>query len=93
MMINRFKTKDSLILQIDFTRNPEELEHSRNIYGPLDLLGDIGGLSDAMLAIGSALIALIQAITGNPLLTYLATNLFELDKSPRGQHLSTEDQL
>ena len=34
-------------------------EYSRSIYGPLDLLGDIGGLADALVGIGSVLMLVI----------------------------------
>ena len=47
------------ILSVDFTVSPEKREHVRVIYGPLDFLGDVGGLSDALIGIGSIIITLI----------------------------------
>ena len=38
--------------------NKDIHQHDREIYGPLDFLGDVGGLSDALLAIGAWLITL-----------------------------------
>ena len=42
-----------------FTVKEHEYVHKRVIYGPLDYLGDVGGLADALLWIGSSLIYLI----------------------------------
>ena len=38
--------------------------HEREIYGLLDFLGDVGGLADALLAIGSWLIILLEFLSG-----------------------------
>ena len=50
---------ENLILEVSITRSPDSMIHKRTIYGPLDLLGDVGGLADALIAIGGAVIALI----------------------------------
>ena len=69
------------IMEIIFLRSPEMLKRSRKIYGPLDFIGDIGGLVDGVFSLGFALVAVIQAIFGNPLMSYLVTNIFEKDNS------------
>ena len=56
---------------LDFT------EHQRQIYGPLDFLGDVGGLTDALIAIGAIFVSILQLITGNPLTKYLIETIFE----------------
>ena len=62
---------ENLILEVSITRSPDSMIHKRTIYGPLDLLGDVGGLADALIAIGGVVIALIQFIGGNRLNNYL----------------------
>ena len=47
--------------------NREIRHHKRIIYGPLDFLGDVGGLADALVTIGSALVALINLLSGDKL--------------------------
>ena len=58
-------------------------EHSRQIYGPLDLLGDVGGLADALLKIGATLIYLMQLAFGNPIDQHLQARIFEKDNSSK----------
>ena len=53
------KVKDAEILTVDFKLNRDIKEHKRTIYGPLDLLGDVGGLADALITIGAGLVAII----------------------------------
>ena len=65
----------ALFVELKHSRNI--IEHKRVIYGPLDLLGDVGGLSDALFPIGGILISLLHLITGNPFTAYLFTNIFE----------------
>ena len=47
------------LTEIEFYRNNERREHKRTIYGPLNFLGDVGGLTDALFGIGSILISLV----------------------------------
>ena len=60
-MIGRY-TK---LVNIEFFIKEETREHKRVIYGPLELLGDVGGLADALIGIGSALITALQFLSGN----------------------------
>ena len=62
---------DNLILEVSITRSPNFVIHKRTIYGPLDLLGDVGGLADALIAIGGVVIALLQFLGGNRINNYL----------------------
>ena len=66
-----------LFLYVELKHSKNIIEHKRVIYGPLDLLGDIGALSDALFPIGGILISLLHVITGNPFTTYLLTKIFE----------------
>ena len=59
--------------------------HEREIYGPLDFLGDVGGLADALLAIGSWLIMILELISGSQLTQYLLNNIFFLDNSHKAK--------
>ena len=57
----------SEVTLIEFYRSRERKEHKRSIYGPLNLLGDVGGLADALFWIGSALVYSLQIISGSSL--------------------------
>ena len=48
---------ENVLLEVSIVQVPELKMHKRTIYGPLDLLGDVGGLADALIAIGGAVIA------------------------------------
>ena len=48
----------------------------RSIYTFLDLLGDVGGLNDALSAIASVLIALNFSLFGNPIHKHILNILF-----------------
>ena len=83
------KRLDSLgLIQIEFFLNRDIRQHKRVIYGPLEFLGDVGGLSDALTAIGSALISIFQYFTGNRLSAYLLTHIFDKDNSHKNIELS-----
>ena len=41
--------------------------HKRTIYGPLDLLGDVGGLADALIAIEGIIVSLLEILGGSSL--------------------------
>ena len=47
------------VLQMTLEFDTQTKYHSRQIYGILDMLGDVGGLSDALLGIGSFLVIAI----------------------------------
>ena len=47
------------LLEVQFIQNTETMRHKRVIYGPLDFLGDFGGLQDALVSIGSLLISFL----------------------------------
>ena len=57
------------------------VEHQRQIYSPLDFLGDVGGLADALLAIGSIFIWTLQLLFGNRMEMYMIRTIFEKDNS------------
>ena len=57
------------------------VNHTRVIYGPLDYLGDLGGLTDGLTGIGSIFIFLIRLITGSKLDRHLEAKIFEKDNS------------
>ena len=61
------KYESDYLAEMRFIRKLDVIDHSRVIYGPLDYLGDIGGLTDALTGIGSALIFMIQLFTGRKL--------------------------
>ena len=69
------------IYSLQFNYSLNSVEHQRQIYSPLDFLGDVGGLADALLAIGAIAISILQFIFGNPLTEYMVKNIFEKDNS------------
>ena len=54
--------------------------HRRSIYTFLDLLGDVGGLFDALKAILSILLTLNFMFRGNPIEEFLLGLVFKHDK-------------
>ena len=57
----------------------DKINHSRTIYGTLDLLGDIGGLGDAFSALGRLIVALSSLIMGSNLDKLLIKLIFKED--------------
>ena len=69
------------IMSIQFYYSLDFVEHHRQIYSPLDFLGDVGGLTDALFPIGALVVSLFQLIFGNPLSKYMIQAIFEKDNS------------
>ena len=69
------------LANIAFLVNRDVFMHEREIYGPLNFLGDVGGLADALLAIGSWSLILLEVISGSQLSHYLINSIFFLDNS------------
>ena len=65
-----------MLYSIVFNLDKEVHYHDRSIYTFLDLLGDIGGLFDALKGIFSILITFYFHMLGNPLHSYLLKSLF-----------------
>ena len=53
------------MLMVEFYASDEVMEHKREIYGLLAFLGDLGGLREALMSIGSMLLYFSQFIYGN----------------------------
>ena len=64
------------IMSIQFYYSLDFVEHKRQIYSPLDFLGDVGGLTDALFPIGALVVSLLQLIFGNPLSKYMIQAIF-----------------
>ena len=65
-----------ILFAIEFRLNKDVLHFKRSIYTSLDLLGDVGGLFDALKGISSMLVAFYFSIFGNPMHDYLLGALF-----------------
>ena len=52
------------------------MHHNRSIYSFLDLLGDVGGLFDALKGIASFIITIYFGLFGDPINSYLLRKLF-----------------
>ena len=50
--------------------------HGRQVYGILDLIGDIGGLADGLIAVSSILVWFLQLFIGSEAQKYLLSSLF-----------------
>ena len=57
------------------------IHHNRSVYTTFDLLGDVGGLFDALKAIMSSLVAINFVIFGSPIQDYLLKAIFFKDKA------------
>ena len=55
--------------------------YRRQIYTILDLLGDIGGLLDALKAFGSVFVLFYFKITGDQVTHYLLESIFKQDSN------------
>ena len=52
------------LVSLHFALDKDEIHHERKIYGPLDFLGDVGGLADALNAIGLVTLKVIYILSG-----------------------------
>ena len=82
-----------MLFTFEINQNRDLILHSRQIYGPLDFLGDIGGLGDALTAIGRIIMLLTTLVTGNPLERYLIKRLFKKDNYEQEQGISFVEKL
>ena len=65
-----------MLYSIFFGLDKEVKYHDRSVYTFLDLLGDVGGLFDALKGIFSILITFYFYIFGDPLHSFLLKSLF-----------------
>ena len=56
--------------------------HERKIYNALDLLGDIGGLVDALCFIANIMLFLLSLVTGDGPLVPVIQKLFKVPSKP-----------
>ena len=81
------------IMSIQFYYSLDFVEHHRQIYSPLDFLGDVGGLTDALFPIGALVVSLLQLIFGNPLSKYMIQAIFLKDNSQKNVINSLKSKL
>ena len=81
------------IMSIQFYYSLDFVEHHRQIYSPLDFLGDVGGLTDALFPIGALVVSLLQLIFGNPLSKYIIQAIFLKDNSQKNVINSLKSKL
>ena len=55
-----YEKNDSVHIRISFERDLDKIIIERTAYGILDMLGDVGGLNDALKAIAGFFIAILQ---------------------------------
>ena len=67
---------NNLLLSVEFKLSKNVQHHNRSVYTLFDLLGDVGGLFDALKGIMSTIIALYFLLFGNPMHEYLLKALF-----------------
>ena len=68
--------KEKLLFSAGFALGRDVTFYKRSIYTSLDLLGDIGGLFDALKSISSFIVAIYFSIFGDPMQAYLLNALF-----------------
>ena len=59
------KTVNSSVFEVDFRMDTDVTYYNRQIYTVLDLLGDIGGLFDALRALGIGFVLGYELIFGS----------------------------
>ena len=64
------------LFSVEFKLDREVVYHNRSIVNVLDVLGDIGGLFEAMKGISSIIVILYTSIFGYPINEYLLQNSF-----------------
>ena len=70
----------------------DKLSHIRKVYGLLDLLGDCGGLLDALLWIGYFIILVSKAISGSRLDEFLISKILKKE-SPTFKNKNLLEQI
>ena len=70
---------ENMLFAVFFNLVEDVHYHNRSIYTSLDLLGDVGGLFDALKGISSFLVTIYFSIFGNPVHSYLFKTLFLRD--------------
>ena len=55
------------------------MEHSRAVYTFWDVMGDVGGLHDALVLLGEVFMTLVSLFTGSGLDRYLVKSLFKVN--------------
>ena len=93
-------TEPSFVFGYRFGISPDLIKRTRSIYTVLDWLGDVGGLTDALIYIGKALMMIFP---GGSFATFLASKLFyssaaadsdeETRNAKKGIHYMPEPQL
>ena len=58
--IRPYERDDSVHIVISFERDINMKNVERTVYGFLDMLGDIGGVAQALIAIGTLTLAILQ---------------------------------
>ena len=74
--VSPFTEFEEGIFTLAIVMSKDVVWHNRQIYSLLELLGDIGGLSDALLIIGKIIMVGTIAIKGNQLDDFLLENIF-----------------
>ena len=67
---------ENLLFSLEFKLSKHVQHHNRSVYTLFDLLGDVGGLFDALKGIMSTTVALYFFLFGNPMHEYLLKALF-----------------
>ena len=70
------------MMRLEFETSSDEIVHERAVYTVLDLLGDIGGLLDALMYLGQIVLAIIFKFSGSEIYRYLIMMLF-VKKKPK----------
>ena len=74
---------ENLLFSVEFKLSKHVFHHIRSVYTLFDLLGDVGGLFDALKGIMSTVVAFYFFIFGNPMHEYLLKALFINDNKQR----------
>ena len=68
------------ILELGYALSPDVMHYDRSVYTGLDLLGDVGGLYDALCAIAKILLFIVSLFTKGGPHDYIIQRLFKRGK-------------
>ena len=84
-----------MLFAIEYQLKKDVQHYSRSIYTFLDVLGDIGGLLDALKVVTQLVVLLYFSVFGNPMHEFLLKGVFmresKYDKSSKVTYPATTD--
>ena len=87
MPIRPYEKDDRVHIRVSYERDLDKVNIERTAYGILDMLGDVGGVTEAFFAIGTFIISIVQYQVFD---NYLVSHLYKEQKPVTKQDLKTQ---